>query len=97
VKRAEFTRRFGVPGRDGSKVRNDWIAKHGTKDQLDVIRHKIDDEILASGKEPGDAQQLINDMLEANLGILGKVVDERSASAFRWPTATIRSPRWTTR
>jgi hypothetical protein len=72
AKRAEFTRRFGVPGRDGSKVRNDWIAKHGTKDQLDVIRQKIDDEILASGKEPGDAQSLINDMLEANLGILGK-------------------------
>jgi hypothetical protein len=78
VKRAEFTRRFGVPGRDGSKERADWQAANGHKDQLDVIRDKISKEILASGKEPGDAQQLINDILEANLGILGK-----SSTSFR--------------
>jgi hypothetical protein len=72
AKRAEFTRRFGVPGREGSNERADWQSANGHKDQLDVIRDKINEEILASGKEPGDAQQLINDILEGNLGILGK-------------------------
>jgi hypothetical protein len=72
AKRAEFTRRFGVPGRDGSAERTAWIAQHGHKDQLDVINDKIDAEMLASGKHPGDAKDLINSILEANLGILGK-------------------------
>lgn len=71
VRRAEFTRRFGMKGRVGSKERATWVKERGRKTQWEVLREQIVNEAKASGQDPEALTSSLGMLVRANLGTLG--------------------------
>jgi hypothetical protein len=75
VRRAEFTRRFGVKGRVGSAERKGWVKDHGNKTQWEVMREAIVADAKASGQDPEALTSNLGLLVRANLGTLGSNVN----------------------
>jgi hypothetical protein len=71
VRRAEQTRRFGQPGREGSKERAAWLKQHGDKNQWDVMLDKMREEARASGQDGDGLIRKVKQIRDGSLGRLG--------------------------
>jgi hypothetical protein len=72
AKRAEYARRFGRKGAQGSKERAAWVAKHGPdKTQYDVLIDRAKEEVQASGKDAAGVLHTVGAIHSSNLGQLG--------------------------
>lgn len=71
AKRAEYNRRFGKPGREGSPERNAWVKEHGDKTQLQDLFDRMKADVKASGKDPAGYAQILENVMKSQLGQMG--------------------------
>lgn len=71
AKRAEYARRFGRPGREGSTERQAWLKEHGDKSQFDVLMGRIKEDVRKSDEEPEGVLQVLDSVHRSNLGQMG--------------------------
>lgn len=71
AKRAEYNRRFGKPGREGSAERNAWVKEHGDKTQLQELFDRMKADVKASGKDPAGFERIIENVMKSQLGQMG--------------------------
>lgn len=71
AKRAEFNRRFGKPGREGSAERLKWEKDHGEKTQWEELVERMKDDVRASGGDPAGFERVIQNVMKSNLGQMG--------------------------
>jgi murein DD-endopeptidase MepM/ murein hydrolase activator NlpD len=71
AKRAEFNRRFGKPGREGSPERLKWVKEHGDKTQWDDLVERMKADVRASGEDPAGFERIIQNVMKSNLGQMG--------------------------
>jgi two-component sensor histidine kinase len=71
AKRAEYNRRFGKPGREGSPERLKWEKEHGDKNQMQELFGRIKAEVKASGEDASDYQAVLESVMKSNLGQMG--------------------------
>lgn len=84
AQRAEFTRRFGRPGREGSAERAAWTKEHGpTKTQLDVLMDRIKDDVRTSDAKPAGVLGIVENVHKSNLGQMG-TRDSFARTATSW-------------
>lgn len=70
-KRAEYNRRFGTPGREGSAERTKWTEEHGAKNQRDVLTERIKDDVRASREDAAGALRVVDQVMRSQLGQMG--------------------------
>lgn len=70
IKKAEENRRFGIPGREGSTERLEWVGEHKDKTQWEVMRDQIRDELRQNGAK---ATGVVERAEQLRLNNLGKV------------------------
>ncbi|HEV2079958.1 MAG TPA: hypothetical protein VGR19_08720 [Allosphingosinicella sp.] len=71
AKRAEYARRFGMPGEAGSTKRDAWMKEHGEKNQFDVLMNRIKEDVRSSGEKPAGVLQVLDSVHRSNLGQMG--------------------------
>jgi hypothetical protein len=71
AKRAEYARRFGVPGKPGSAERDAWMKAHGDKSQFQVLEDRIKADVRNSGLDPEGVLQIMDSVHRSNLGQMG--------------------------
>lgn len=68
VKKAEQSRRFGLPGREGSPERLAWTKEHGDRTQWDVMKSQIQSELRANGTDATNVVERLDAIRSNNLG-----------------------------
>jgi hypothetical protein len=84
ARRAEYTRRFGMKGEEGSKERRQWQQKHGNLTQLEVFQDRIAEDLLAAdipAEKSRDALGFVDKIIRSNLGLLGTDVSHATSEA----------------
>lgn len=84
ARRAEYMRRFGMDGRQGSKERAAWVDKHGEKTKLDVLNDRITVDLRGSEEDAGGALHTINSVIASNLGRMGGGISTGARNAISY-------------
>ena len=72
VRSAEYARRFGREGAEGSVARKAWIDEHGTeRTKLDVLLDRIKADVRGSEKDPAGVLSILDSVHRSNLGQMG--------------------------